>query len=66
MLNRARQAIPTEPSIWITAAKLEEAHGNTEMVEKIAARSIKSLQASTRRYWTGMAARHVTVMRRGG
>lgn len=28
VLNRARVAIPTEPSIFITAAKLEEAHGN--------------------------------------
>ena len=28
VLNRARQAIPTEPAIWISAAKLEEAQGN--------------------------------------
>ena len=25
VLNRARQAVPTDASIWITAAKLEEA-----------------------------------------
>jgi hypothetical protein len=28
VLNKARQAVPTDPSIWITAAKLEEAQGN--------------------------------------
>jgi pre-mRNA-processing factor 6 len=28
VLNRARAAIPTEPAIFITAAKLEEAHGS--------------------------------------
>jgi hypothetical protein len=32
ILNMARQKVPTDPSIWITAAKLEEAHGNTDMV----------------------------------
>jgi hypothetical protein len=32
VLNKARQAVPTDPSIWITAAKLEEAQGNTDMV----------------------------------
>lgn len=32
VLNKARQAVPTDPSIWITAAKLEEAQGNIDMV----------------------------------
>lgn len=32
ILNKARQAVPTDPSIWITAAKLEEAQGNSDMV----------------------------------
>ncbi len=35
VLNKARQAIPTEPQIWITAAKLEEANGNAENVDAI-------------------------------
>lgn len=35
VLNKARQAIPAEPQIWLAAAKLEEAHGNHEMIEKI-------------------------------
>ena len=41
VLNRARKALPTEQSIWITAAQLEEANGNHEMVEKIVPRAIK-------------------------
>jgi hypothetical protein len=36
VLNKARQAVPTDPSIWITAAKLEEAQGNTDMVRTAA------------------------------
>lgn len=32
ILNKARQAVPTDPAIWITAAKLEEAQGNNDMV----------------------------------
>ena len=35
MLNRARTAIPTDRSIWIAAARLEEAAGNLKNVEKI-------------------------------
>ncbi len=46
MLNKARIAVPTDPAIWITAAKLEEANGNIDMVEKITTRAIKSLQAN--------------------
>lgn len=38
VLNQARQTIPTEAAIWVTAAKLEEAHGNDAMVAKIIAR----------------------------
>lgn len=45
-MNKARQAIPTEAAIWITAAKLEEANSNTEMVEKIINRALKSLQSA--------------------
>ena len=43
VLNRARQAIPTEPAIWITAAKLEEAQGNAHRVVKLIENGIKSL-----------------------
>lgn len=35
ILNKARQAVPTDPSIWITAAKLEEAQGNSDMVRQL-------------------------------
>lgn len=35
VLNKARENIPTDRQIWITAAKLEEANGNIHMVEKI-------------------------------
>ena len=49
MLNKARQAVPTDPSIWITAAKLEEANDNAGMTEKIVARAIKSLQVGAAR-----------------
>ena len=47
ILNKARQQIPTDASIWITAAKLEEAHGKTAMVDKIIKNSIKSLTANS-------------------
>ncbi|KAJ1410619.1 Tetratricopeptide-like helical domain superfamily [Sesbania bispinosa] len=36
VLNRARERLPKEPTIWITAAKLEEANGNTSMVAEAA------------------------------
>lgn len=35
VLNKAREKIPTDRQIWITAAKLEEANGNTTLVDKI-------------------------------
>jgi pre-mRNA-processing factor 6 len=37
--------VPTDPAIWITAAKLEEAQGNNDMVAKIISRALKSLQS---------------------
>nr|SVE69638.1 EOG090X017X [Eubosmina coregoni] len=46
VLNKARENIPTDRQIWITAAKLEEAHGNSTMVEKIIDRSINSLASN--------------------
>jgi pre-mRNA-processing factor 6 len=45
VLNRARTVIPTDPSIWITAAKLEEAHNNLDNVEPIITKAVKSLAA---------------------
>lgn len=55
VLNRARQAIPTEPAIWISASKLEEVQGNQGMVPKIIERGITSLKANSvvidRDYW---------------
>jgi hypothetical protein len=47
VLNRARKALPAEQSIWITAAQLEEANGNSPMVEKIIAKAVK-----VGRHWT--------------
>jgi len=41
VLNRAVAALPTEPLIWITAAKLEETHGNARMVAKVIERAVK-------------------------
>ena len=41
VLNKAVTALPTEPIIWITAAKLEESQGNTKMVYKVIDRAIK-------------------------
>jgi pre-mRNA-processing factor 6 len=32
---QAREHIPTDRQIWITAAKLEEANGNEKMIDKI-------------------------------
>lgn len=46
VLNKARENIPTDRHIWITAAKLEEANGNTQMVDKIIDRAITSLRAN--------------------
>jgi len=35
VLNKARENIPTDRHIWISAAKLEEAQENYHMVPKI-------------------------------
>lgn len=43
VLNQAREALPTERATWITAAKLEEAHGNFKLVSKIISKMISSL-----------------------
>ena len=41
MLNKARENIPTDRHIWISAAKLEEANENYRMVPKIIERGKK-------------------------
>jgi len=46
VLNKAREHIPTERQIWVTAAKLEEANGNEKIVTKIIDRAIASLSAN--------------------
>ena len=46
VLNKAREHIPTDRLIWITAAKLEEANGNSQMVSKIIDRGISSLSTN--------------------
>lgn len=43
VLNRARASISTDPRIWIAAAQLEEANGQTDRVNKIIEKAIKSL-----------------------
>jgi len=43
VLNKARQAIPTDHQIWLTAAKLEEAHDHQEVVGKLISKAISSL-----------------------
>ena len=41
-LNRAVKALPTEPILYITGAKLQEAHGDLKLVPKIINNAIKS------------------------
>jgi len=45
VLNKARDHMPTDHTIWINAAKLEEAQGNISSVEKIVSRAIKKLSS---------------------
>jgi len=45
VLNKARETIPTDSRIWITAAKLEEANNNESGVRNIIQRAVKSLSA---------------------
>ena len=44
VLNRARRALPTDAQIWITGAQLEEAHGNTALVDRMIEKGLRSLQ----------------------
>ena len=46
VLNKARENVPTDRQIWITAAKLEEANGNIPMIDKIIERALSSLRAN--------------------
>ena len=40
VLNKARENIPTDRQIWITASKLEESQENLHMVPKIVERGV--------------------------
>lgn len=55
VLNKARENIPTDRQIWTTAAKLEEANGNHQMVDRIIERAISSLNSNgveiNREHW---------------
>jgi len=41
VLNNARKKVPSEPQIWFTAAKLEEANSNMQNVPKILERAMR-------------------------
>ena len=41
VLNTARKKIPSEPQIWFTAAKLEEANGNMQNVPRLLERAMR-------------------------
>lgn len=43
VLNKARETIPTDSTIYVAAAKLEEASGNTKLTYKIINKAIKNL-----------------------
>jgi pre-mRNA-processing factor 6 len=43
VLNNAISTIPTDHTIWISAAKLEESQGNTKKVSDIVKRAFKKL-----------------------
>jgi hypothetical protein len=45
VLNQAREAIPTDLAIWITACKLEEAQGaSADVVDRIVEKALASLR----------------------
>lgn len=44
VLNRARDANPTDNTIYVAAAKLEEAQANIDLVQKIIHKAIRNLQ----------------------
>jgi len=43
VLNKARDAIPTDHTIYVAAAKLEEAQQNVNLTGKIISKAIKNL-----------------------
>jgi len=57
VLNNARNKLPHEPAIWLTAAKLEEANNNAETAPRIVERALKSFAqqqlkiATDRDFW---------------
>ncbi len=61
VLNDARKKVPSEPQIWFTAAKLEEANGNVQNVPKILERAMRQFTdmklkiADDRDFWHAQA-----------
>ena len=51
VLNKARENIPTDRQIWVTAAKLEEANENYNMVPKIVERGWYGMYIRVTAYW---------------
>lgn len=43
VLNRARKELPSDRSVWIAAAKLEESQNHGEMVDRIIEKAVRSL-----------------------
>lgn len=48
VLNTACKKIPTDHTIWVHAAKLEETEGNFEIVPKLLKKAIKNLQKNVK------------------
>mmetsp|Transcript_23097 Transcript_23097/g.56930 ORF Transcript_23097/g.56930 Transcript_23097/m.56930 type:complete len:966 (-) Transcript_23097:92-2989(-) len=61
VLNDARKKVPSEPQIWFTAAKLEEANGNVQNVSKILGKAMREFMdmklkiADDRDFWHAQA-----------
>lgn len=51
LFRQAREAIPTEPAIWITASKLEEAQGHAHKVDLIIEKAISSMRQFQASIW---------------
>jgi pre-mRNA-processing factor 6 len=62
VLNNARKKVPSEPQIWFTAAKLEEANSNVQNVAKILERAMRQFSdmklkvSDDRDFWQEQAA----------
>jgi pre-mRNA-processing factor 6 len=62
VLNQAREAIPTDLAIWITACKLEEAQGaSADVVDRIVEKALASLRQYQVHHHCLHTLLHVTV-----